>query len=308
MTKEPRGPWARLYAGLIHDPKWLAGDSDARLVFLTGIALAKGAGNTGDLSLRAMVGVQWGAMEPAEVQAAAARLVELELWRSTDDPDRFVIARYDKWQDTAAELEHQRRQKRIGALKTNHGKGQHRTPVDDCPLCHPQPKAPRPSSGGAREETPGQEGGAIAGAKRALRPDQTRPDSDQTPPTPPGPSVDEIDPAEAYAIEVADELIGIVSSTTAEAPQQLVWFTGRALTQGWGHEDLLDVAWDVYGREVDDPIKYLTAALRRRAAKAGPNPRPEAPTDRIPTEEELLAEFYSQYPTEAPTPSPTRTP
>lgn len=94
----PEPGWARLSAGLINDRRWLGCTAHGRLVFVTSIALAKAAQEDGLVSLRAMVGIQWGALEPAEVESAAAELVRCGLWEHVEN-DIYRVVSFLKWNE-----------------------------------------------------------------------------------------------------------------------------------------------------------------------------------------------------------------
>lgn len=130
-----RGPWARLSAGIVHDGDWLDLNAGGRLCFVTSLALAKATNEDGRFSLRAMIGVQAGALTEKQVRAAAADIVAAGLWEH-DGGDRYVVRSYTRWNESVAEQDERRDSKRVGALRTNHKLGRHdERPESDCPDC-----------------------------------------------------------------------------------------------------------------------------------------------------------------------------
>lgn len=156
MSRKELGQWARLSAKIYQDPDFLTCSKDARLCYLTGIAIAKDLNQDGRVHMWALVGAMYGVMESHEVELVAAELVDRGLWSSEGGGTYFVRA-FLKWNESSDEQSDARNRKRLGALKTNHRRGLHVQNVDDCPLC----AADEPVS-------PGQRGGAIAPASAAL--------------------------------------------------------------------------------------------------------------------------------------------
>ena len=61
-------------------------------------------------------------------------LIDAGLWQDTDDG--LVIRSFLKWNMSQDEQAAAREKKRIGAAKTNHGRGRHAdTPDKECPIC-----------------------------------------------------------------------------------------------------------------------------------------------------------------------------
>ena len=63
----------------------------------------------------------------------AARLVDRNLWEQREDG--WLIRSYLKWNLSLDEQAAAKQANRIGAAKSNHGKGLHITPDPICPLC-----------------------------------------------------------------------------------------------------------------------------------------------------------------------------
>jgi hypothetical protein len=246
------------------------------LTFVTSIALAKASGADGRISLRAMVGIQWGAMSPDEVSAAALQLVERRLWSATDDPDTFVVRSFLKWNESAEEVAKRTERKRLNALSTNHKRGLHvDNPMDGCPKCEspgrdadanappPQERAHERTQERAHERT------QSAAQERAPDADKTRrrPDADDDPPQPP-PG----DPAlDAEAAVVADELLTMLGLFGATARPDEIRYVARAMSRGWTALALADCAAEAAVADVSDVRQYLLGMLRRRANEDGPD-------------------------------------
>ncbi len=133
-NRKALGPWARLSAKVYQDGTWLDCGKEARLLFLTGIAIAKDANDNGRVDLRIVIGTMYGVMEAHEVEMAAMELVDNGLW-SNEGNGRYLVRSFLKWNESTDEQEDRKDRKRIGALKTNHRLGRHSETVDDCPLC-----------------------------------------------------------------------------------------------------------------------------------------------------------------------------
>ncbi|MEM9655161.1 MAG: hypothetical protein AAGA65_23930 [Actinomycetota bacterium] len=133
----------------------------AELVYLRGLLHAKRAASDGVVSVRRIAGGLIGKplapgdpeVDLQQVQAAAQELATVTvrpddrpLWEPLEGaPGRYRISAYLKHNEAAEAVENRRRSdtngRRIGALKTNHGKGLHENnPVPDCPLCEENPQ------------------------------------------------------------------------------------------------------------------------------------------------------------------------
>jgi hypothetical protein len=267
-TKAPDAGWARLSAGIIHDPDWLCLDAAGRLVFMTGIALAKAANRDGELSLRAMTGVMVGALTPKQVQRAASDLVAAGLWGQASHPDRFVVTGFLRWNESTADQEARRARKVTGAHRTNHQLGRHASPEPDCPDC-----AKRLATANARATGQANATGVAIDRSDA----DVDVDVDETPPPTPSRASDAA--AEAEAVAVADQMIcdlGIVGADTARADERR--YVAKALARGWTADQLSDLAVEAGARDdVGSPRAYLLGCLKRCANEPPP---PSAATDR----------------------------
>ena len=136
MTSDRKklGSWARLSAKVYQDSNWLDCGKEARLVFLTGIAIAKDLNDDGRVDLRIVIGSMYGVMESHEVEMAAGELVDNNLW-SNEGNGRYLVRSFLKWNESTGEQSDHKSRKRVGALTTNHKLGRHSTQLDDCPLC-----------------------------------------------------------------------------------------------------------------------------------------------------------------------------
>ncbi len=134
MSRKTLGPWARLSAKVYQDDDWLDCGKDARLVFLTGIAIAKDLNDNGRVNLRVVIGAMYGVMEPHEVELAAAELVDHGLW-SNEGNGRYLVRSFLKWNESTEDQDAARERKIVGAHRTNHRLGRHASFVDGCPTC-----------------------------------------------------------------------------------------------------------------------------------------------------------------------------
>lgn len=117
----------------------------AQLVYLRALLHAKRAASDGLVSLRQIAGGLFGHVDPDDVQAAAAELVDAGLWDATSHTDRYVITGWLKHNASTLERSLERDAKRVGAHRTNHKLGRHDgAPVDGCPDCQDGPAPPDP--------------------------------------------------------------------------------------------------------------------------------------------------------------------
>lgn len=267
-SKAPEAGWARLSAGIIHDPDWLELDAAGRLVFMTSIALAKAANRDGEVSLRAMTGIMVGALTPKQVKRAAGDLVRLGLWGEASHPDLYVVTGYLRWNESAADREAGRARKVTGAHRTNHRLGRHDDkPEDGCPDCERDATATL-----ERDAT------ANAAAVASERSDKTRrrQDADADPSSsshgpaarPPGPGDDEDD--------LTTELLRTVGLAWPRPTDGEVATVARLLSRGWTPDQLRGMALRASQADVD-PRAYL-AKLLGEALNARPAASP--PTER----------------------------
>lgn len=241
------GAWARLSARIIHDPDFLAASGDARLLFLTSIALAKNVNRDGLISLRAMVGIQHGVMTEAEVTEAAHELIGLGLWTPGGAAGTYCVRQFTKWNETAEEMETAALRKRVGALKTNHALGRHQDKREaDCPDCAPV----------------NAQANAHGHASDRYRPDKTRQDKTRTPPPP----LADPSEADALAVVVGDELIRRLGYVEKRSTVPERRYVAKALKRGWHPDQLYELAADILASDIpEDPRRYLLGALRIRA-------------------------------------------
>ena len=137
MARRMPGLFVPSDVNTIHDPKIRAAGYKAELLFRRGNEHAKSLCSDGilwkfDLPI-------FGVGIPSATAAAEA-LVAVKLWQ--DMGDRWKIAGWTKWNLSQADIKEEKEAKRIGALKTNHGKGHHAESVRDCPLCNPSEPLP----------------------------------------------------------------------------------------------------------------------------------------------------------------------
>lgn len=275
MAKAPNAGWARLSAGIIHDPDWLALDAAGRLVFMTGIALAKAANRDGELSLRAMTGVMVGALTPRQVQRAADDLVAIGLWEGAGHPDRYRVTGFLQWNESTGEQDARRGRKITGAHRTNHQLGRHTEPEPDCPDC-----AKRDARANARATEPANAiAVAIDRSDVDIDVDETLTRGD-----PPQPQASPSAPSDGLAaVVVADSLMPLIGYFDQQAPTDLLRYVERALAQGHDVQQIEDCAADVAAMPPDQvettPLKVLVGLLRklsngRPTERAGDPSRP----------------------------------
>lgn len=137
MARRMPGLFVPSDVNTIHDPKIRAAGFKAELLFRRGNEHAKSLGSDGLLWKYDLPIFGIGIPSPS---ASAARLVEVKLWR--DLGDRWRIEGWMKWNLSQDDLKEEKELRRIGALKTNHGKGHHTESVRDCPLCNPSEPLP----------------------------------------------------------------------------------------------------------------------------------------------------------------------
>lgn len=144
MARRIPGEFVPLDLDLPRDIKIRKAGPDAELLYIRGLIYLKASDYDGfipDFDMPAL------AVGCRNVPASVKKLVAVGLWeRATyDDMDGYNCRAWLKWNMSRAELEAQRIQRKIGALKTNHARGQHDDePHDECPKCGKENPGERP--------------------------------------------------------------------------------------------------------------------------------------------------------------------
>lgn len=132
MAKAPPGVYVPLNVNYVRDPKVRRAGPDAELLYVRGLAHAKGAETDGvifDFDLEVV------AVGLPRVNARVKALVEVGLWEEVDGGWRVVG--WEKWNPLVADLRALKARQRESAIATNH----QRYHVDkgefsrSCPLC-----------------------------------------------------------------------------------------------------------------------------------------------------------------------------
>jgi len=132
MARRIPGEFVPCDVNLANDPRVMRAGALAELLFRRANEYAKRNDRDGDIESVELGVIAFGI--PGNPHKLAAALVGEGLWRETDTG--WIIAAFLKWNMSQAEQAQERERKRLGALKTNHKKGQH-TPDrhPDCPDC-----------------------------------------------------------------------------------------------------------------------------------------------------------------------------
>lgn len=135
MARKIPGEFVPLDLDMPRDIKIRKAGPDAELLYIRGLIYLKSAKYDGfipDFDVAAL------AVGCRAVPASTKALVTVGLWETAevDGMQGYNCRGWLKWNMSQSEQEEQRRQRRIGALKTNHDRGQHADePHPDCPKC-----------------------------------------------------------------------------------------------------------------------------------------------------------------------------
>lgn len=135
MARRIPGEFVPLDLNLPRDVKIRRAGPDAELLYIRGLIYLKTADLDGFIPDFDLETVGAGCKK---VSTSAQKLVEVGLWDAAhiDGMDGYKCRAWLKWNMSHKEMEVQRQQRRVGALKTNHDKGNHDSePHKDCPLC-----------------------------------------------------------------------------------------------------------------------------------------------------------------------------
>lgn len=135
MARRIPGEFVPLDLDLPRDIKIRKAGPDAELLYIRGLIYLKAADHDGfipDFDIPALsVGCK-------SVPASVRKLVATGLWEPAelDGMSGYNCRAWLKWNMSRAELEEQRSQRRLGALKTNHERGVHKdSPHPECEKC-----------------------------------------------------------------------------------------------------------------------------------------------------------------------------
>ncbi len=135
MARRIPGQFVPLDVNLPSDPKLRRAGPDAELLFIRGLLYIKRTGSDGFIPEYDLPAAAVGCRN---VKAATEALVAVGRWEATsqDGNPGWLCGTWLKWNMSQEEIEAAKQEKRLGALKTNHGKGQHTEgPVPGCPDC-----------------------------------------------------------------------------------------------------------------------------------------------------------------------------
>lgn len=134
MARRIPGEFVPLDLNLPSDPKIRRAGPDAELLYIRTLIYIKRTGSDGFIPEYDLPVVGAGLKN---IKASVAALVRVKLWATgkRDDADGWDCAAWLKWNMSQSEIADARAERKLGALKTNHGKGLHLAPVPGCPDC-----------------------------------------------------------------------------------------------------------------------------------------------------------------------------
>lgn len=144
MARRIPGEFVPLDLDLPRDIKIRKAGPDAELLYIRGLIYLKASDYDGFIPDFDMPALSVGCRA---VAASIKKLVAVGLWEPTelDGMTGYNCRAWLKWNMSQAEQSEQRQQRRTGALKTNHDRGQHADePHDDCPKCRKENPNERP--------------------------------------------------------------------------------------------------------------------------------------------------------------------
>ena len=144
MARKIPGEFVPLDLNLPRDIKIRKAGPDAELLYIRGLIYLKQCDTDGFIPEFDLPVLSAGCKS---VPASAKKLVAAGLWRSAirDGVDGWECTAWLKWNLSEAEKDAMREERKIGALTTNHGKGQHvGSPHPECPKCQEGAPSERP--------------------------------------------------------------------------------------------------------------------------------------------------------------------
>jgi hypothetical protein len=133
MSRAPEAGWFRLRGMYWLDPKLLAVSLDAEALYVRCLGLSKTIESYGVIPANAIAAAS---TKLDNVEKAADELLMSSLWTVHESGFAVPKAKWDAWQESAADVELAKRRKKAAALTRWHG--QHDVPVPDCPQCDAQ--------------------------------------------------------------------------------------------------------------------------------------------------------------------------
>lgn len=138
MARRIPGEFVPLDLNLPRDIKIRKAGPDAELLYIRGLIYLKQGDTDGFVPEFDLAVLSAGCKS---VPASVKKLVAAGLWRNAirDGVSGWECTAWLKWNSSEAEKDAMREERKIGALTTNHGKGQHvDSPHPECPKCNPE--------------------------------------------------------------------------------------------------------------------------------------------------------------------------
>lgn len=169
--------WCRLSAGLQHDEDFCdLSSTDAMAVFLLGIPIAKERRRDGEIDLRDFLKPLHGKLDMTALEMIAMELVTAGFWLHAGGL-KYIVRSYTRWNESNEEQAVAKEQKRLGAMRTNHKRGRHPSPVAGCPDCELAVSPAQPAD--TSEDVAIATAGATAGANASTSLDERRETRDE---------------------------------------------------------------------------------------------------------------------------------
>ena len=134
MSRRIPGEFVPLDLNLPSDAAIRRAGPDAELLYIRGLIYLKRVGSDGFIPAYDLPAFAVGLKN---VKASTAKLTKVQLWvdAERDDEPGWECRSWLKWNMSQQEIADARSERKAGALKTNHSKGLHATPVAGCPDC-----------------------------------------------------------------------------------------------------------------------------------------------------------------------------
>ena len=135
MARRIPGEFVPLDLDLPRDIKIRKAGPDAELLYIRGLIYLKSADHDGFIPGFDVPALAVGCRA---IPQSTKALVAAGLWEESelDGMEGYLCKAWLKWNMSQAEQDEQRKQRRVGALKTNHDRGQHdEEPHGECPKC-----------------------------------------------------------------------------------------------------------------------------------------------------------------------------
>ena len=134
MARRIPGEFVPLDLNLPSDAAIRRAGPDAELLYIRGLIYIKRTGSDGFIPEYDLPALAVGCRN---TKASTAALVKASLWSESEEDGEpgWMCRSWLKWNMSQQEIADARAERKAGALKTNHGKGLHATPVAGCPEC-----------------------------------------------------------------------------------------------------------------------------------------------------------------------------